>query len=69
MSRRSSHPLKRVIRVEDMVLGAGPTPGQPADDSDMPPLDGRSVPTLSPSSHPSEEVKRRTGRQVAEVEV
>lgn len=68
MSCRSL-PLKRVIRVEDMVLGAGPTPGQPAGDSDMPPLDGRSVPTLSPSSHPGEEVKRRTGRAVAEVEV
>jgi hypothetical protein len=68
MSFRSL-PLKRVIRVEDMVLGAGPTPGQPASDSDIPPLDGRSVPTLSPSSHPGEEVKRRTGRAVAEVEV
>ena len=64
------HPrFKRILRIEDMSFGAGPTPRQPATDSDLPALDGRWLTTFALSSHPSDEAKRRTGRPVTELAV
>ena len=65
--RRRHVRFKRILRIEDMSFGAGPTPRQPASDFDLPALDGRWFPTFSLSSHPSDEAKRRTGRPVAEL--